>query len=339
MSNQEMQFADPDWKPSQKLDTKTGAQEQETYNPQPINADHREQSQEKIAPPQQDVYAGLPPYAGTAPQRMQGGGFRQQQYRRRARGPLFWIILAFIIISLMGGGFGSAFNRGFNPPDFGRMGQFHPNDTIVEPAQNFTVSSISPPTVVINGDGGIINVHTGTDANSVVVQDTKNPGPFGDTNDIQVTSSQNGNSITTNVQDSGRGSVDFNVTVPQGADLQLTTTGSGSISIDSVTLSGTSTITTDSGNINFNGTIGTSGAAQFTTSNGTIDFTAPADSSFYLNASTNSGSMTNDFPNVKQTNNQGGTQAIGNVGTVSHGQGATVTLHTDNGDINLHQGS
>lgn len=334
MSNQEMQFADPDWKPSQKLNTKTGAQEQETYNPQPINTDQREQSQEKIAPPQQDVYAGLPPYAGTAPQQMQGGGFRQQQYRRRARGPLFWIILAFIIISLMGGGFGTAFNRGFSPPDFGRMGQLR---SIVEP-HNFIVTGT--PTVVINGDSGAIRVHTGTDASSVIVQDTKNAGFFGnsgDPNDIQVTSSQNGNTITTNVQDNGQGSVDFDVSVPQGADLQLTT-NSGDISINGVTLSGTSTITTDSGNINFNGTIGTSGTAQFTTSSGTIDFTVPADSAFYLNASTNSGSMTNDFPSVKvQTNNQGGTQATGNVGTVSQGQRATVTLNTDSGDVHLHQ--
>jgi len=339
MSNQEMQFADPDWKPSQKLVTKTGAQEQETYNPQPINADQRGQYQEKIAPPQQDIYAGLPPYAGTAPQQMQGGGFRQQQYRRRARGPLFWIILAFIIISLMGGGFGSAFNRGFGPPDFGRMGQFHPKESIVEP-HNFIVTGT--PTVVINGDSGAIRVHTGTVARSVIVQDTKNAGFFGnsgDPNDIQVTSSKNGNTITTNVQDNGQGSVDFDVTVPQGADLQLTT-NSGDISIDGVTLRGNSTITTDSGNINFNGAIAKSGTAQFTTSSGRIDLNVPADSAFYLNASTNSGSMnTADFPSVVQTNNQGATQATGNVGTVSQGQVATVTLNTDSGDINLHRGS
>ncbi len=36
MSNQEMQFADPDWKPSQKLDAKTGTQEQETFIPEPF---------------------------------------------------------------------------------------------------------------------------------------------------------------------------------------------------------------------------------------------------------------------------------------------------------------
>src|SRR6266516_107359 len=337
MSNQEMQFADPDWKPSQQLGLKTGAQEQETYNPQPINADLREQPQEKIVP-QQDVYAGLPPYAGTTPRQPAAGQYGQRQYRRRARSPWLWIILAFIIISLMGGGFGSTFNRSFGPPDFGRMGHVHPNASIVEPAQNFTVTGT--PTVVINGDSGIINVHTSSDASSVIVQDTKRPGTFGDANDIQVTPSQNGNTIDFNVQGDGQGSVDFDVTVTQGADLQLTT-NSGDINIGGVTLSGDSIIKTNSGDISFNGTIATSGTAQLTTSSGTIDFTVPATSAFQLNASTNSGSMnTADFPNVKkQTNNQGSTQATGNVGTVSQGKGATVTLNTNSGDINLHQGS
>jgi putative adhesin len=339
MSNQEMQFADPDWKPSQQLGMKTDTQEQAPYNPQPINADLREQPQEKIAPPQQDVYAGLPPYAGTAPRQSVGGQYGQRQYRRRARSPWFWIILAFIIISLMGGGFGSTFNRSFGPPDFGRMGQYHPRESIVEP-HNFTVTGT--PTVVINGDIHFMKVHTSANGNSVSVQDTKSArffGNSGDPNDIQVTSSQNGNTITTNVQDNGQGSVDFDVTVPQGADLQLTT-NSGDISIDGVTLSGNSIITTDSGDISFNGTIATSGTAQFTTSSGTIDLTVPGTSAFYVNASTISGSIhTKDFPSVKvQTNNQG-RQATGNVGTVSQGQGATVTLHTVSGDINLHQGS
>jgi len=317
MSNQEMQFADPDWKPSQQLGMKTSPQEQETYNPQPINADPREQSQEKIAPPRQDVYAGLPPYAGTAPQGMQGGGFRPQ-YRRRSRSPWLWIVLAFLIISLMGGGLGSSFSRSFNPPDFGRMGQFHPNPPIVEQPQSFTVTGT--PTIVINGDSGSINVHTGAGASSVIVQDTKNPGPFGDATDLQVVPSQQGNTITLNLQGGGPGSVDFNVTVPQGANLQLTTTGSGSVSIDGVTLSGNSTITTDSGD---------------------IDLTVPPDSAFHLNASTSSGSINSpDFPSVNvQTINQGGSQATGNVGTVSQGQGATVTLNTDSGNINLNQGS
>src|SRR5438876_3757670 len=116
MSNQEMQFADPDWKPSQQLDSKTNPQGQEVNNPQPINTEYREQNQWRTAPPappQQEGYTGLRPYAGPTPQ--QSGNFGQRPYRRRGRGPWFWIILAIIIISLASGGF-----RSINGPNFDR---------------------------------------------------------------------------------------------------------------------------------------------------------------------------------------------------------------------------
>jgi hypothetical protein len=337
MSNQEMQFADPDWKPSQKLDAKTGTQEQETFIPEPINADSRERWNTTLPPlPRQEMYTGLPPYAGAAPQQPVRGQYRQGPYRRGGRGIWFWVILAFIIISLMGGGFGSVFNRGGTSTGFSRMEQ--PNSaSVVDPAQNFKVSGT--PTVVINGDGGTITVQTGA-SNSVSVQDTKNGdffGNAGDPNNIQVTSSKDGNTITTNVQDNGQGSVDLMVTVPQDASLQLTNNPGGDITIDGVTLSGNSTITTDSGIISFNGAIGTGGTDQFITSSGVIDLTVSADSAFHLNASTNSGAInTSDFPSV--TVNQAGTQAIGNVGPASKGQGATVTVKADIGKINVNQG-
>lgn len=142
------------------------------------------------------------------------------------------------------------------------------------------------------------------------------------------------------MQDNGQGSDDITVTVPQDASLQLSNRLGGDITIDGVTLGGNSTITTDSGNISFNGTIGTGGIDQFTTSSGTIDFTVSSSSAFHLNASTNSGTInTGGFSGVKvQTNNQGSTQATGSVGTASQGQGAAVTLTTDSGDINVQQG-
>jgi hypothetical protein len=313
MSNQEMQFADPDWKPSQKLDAKTGTQEQETFIPEPINADSRGRwNTPPPPPPRQEMYTGLPPYAGATPQQPVRGQYRQGPYRRGGRGIWFWVILAFIIISLMGGGFGSVFrsvDRFGGPPFNGSQ------SSSIESPHFFKVSS-STPTVVITGDNGTINVQTSSDANTVTIQDTGNPGFSGNPNDTQVNYSQSADGNTINA--SGQGSVDFTVTVPQGADLQLNTS---------------------SGDISFNGTIGTGGTDQFTTSSGTIDLTVSPDSAFHLKASTNSGTInTPDFPSVKQTNNQAGIQATGNVGTASQGQGATVTLNTDSGDINLNQG-
>jgi len=90
MSNQEMQFADPDWKPSQQLDPKNNPQEQEVYNPQPVNTDYHEQNKWGSAPsslPQQEGYTGLRPYAGPVPGQMQGGNYRPRSYSRRGRGP------------------------------------------------------------------------------------------------------------------------------------------------------------------------------------------------------------------------------------------------------------
>ncbi len=197
MSNQEMQFADPDWKPSQQLDTKTNPQEQEVYNPQPINADSREQNQWTAAPPappQQEGYPGLRPYTGPEPGQMQGGNFRQRPYRRRGRGPWFWIILAIIIISLMSGGFGS--RGGF---DFGRD-RF--GNAPIEKPQDFLVSG--QPTIVINDTNGNVQVNVGKN-NDVVIQPINGNNLFGNPNSIQPNISQNGNTINASVPDGQQG--------------------------------------------------------------------------------------------------------------------------------------
>jgi len=341
MSNQEMQFADPDWKPSQQLDTKTNPQEQEVYNPQPINADSREQNQWTAAPPappQQEGYTGLRPYTGPEPGQMQGGNFRQRPYRRRGRGPWFWIILAIIIISLMSGGFGS--RGGF---DFGRD-RF--GNAPIEKPQDFLVSG--QPTIVINDTNGNVQVNVGKN-NDVVIQPINGNNLFGNPNSIQPNISQNGNTINASVPDGQQGSVDFTVTVPQGANLQLQTdsgditvngvdgqmtlaTNSGSINASNDVLNGSSTMTTNSGDIRFDGTVGTSGTDQFLTSSGSVDLTLPSTSAFHLDATTNSGSI--DIPGVNA--NSSGTKASGDVGVGSQVQGTGVNIKTDSGDIHLH---
>ncbi len=362
MSNQEMQFADPDWKPTQQLDKKASPQEREAYRPQPINADPHEQQQwraAQAAPPQQERYAGLPPYAGVAPQQMQGRDFRQPQYRRRGRGPWFWIICAIILISLMSGGLGFPHTRFGNSP-------------IGEKLLHYTVKG--QPTIVINDANGAIHVVVGNSNNDVTIQSVGQNNFFGDPNDIQVKYNQDGNTISANAQENGPGSVDLNVTVPQGTILQLNTdsgdisvngvdgqmtltTNSGSINASNDVISGSSTITTNSGDItakqtalngqekvstssgdiNFAGTIGTSGSYQFQTDSGSVNLSVPSASAFHVDASTPSGSINSDFPGVNvQNNNSGsGAQAHGDVGGSSQGQGATVTITTGSGDINL----
>ena len=350
MSNQEMQFADPDWKPSQQLDKKASSQEQEAYRPQPINADPREQQQwraAQAAPPQQEGYTGLPPYAGVAPGQSQGRDYRQPQYRRRGRGPWLWIILAIILFSLMRGGFGSSFSRFDGFRHNGTM----PNNFITQP-QIFEVNGT--PTVVISANSGTIHVLTSSSPTDVTVQATNNDRFFNNTNDVQLATSQAGNIITASVPDNGQGSADITVTVPQNSNLQLTT-GSGDIQVNGISgkmtlatnegdvqmtndaLSGQSKITTTDGNINFDGTIGTGGSYQFQTDSGSVNLNALSASEFHLVASTNSGSINVPGVSVQKNGLGSGSKASGDIGGNSQGQGATVTITTGSGDINLNQ--
>src|SRR5438874_5359907 len=261
MSNQEMQFADPDWKPSQQLDPKNKPQEQEAYTPQPVNTDYRDQNKWRTvppSPPQQEGYTGLRPYEGPVPGQMQGGNFRQRPYSRRGRGPWIWIILAFIVISLISGG--SRFGNGFgNGPGFDRnplnqkqvMGK--PIDYTVAPGQ---------ATIVINDPNGNVTVTEGQSNTEVSFQPVNGNSFPGNPNNLQQSISQNGDTITASVPDS----VDLQVTVPRGSNLSLNT-GSGNINVSGVdgqmtlitndgridalndVLSGTSTMTTNTGDI------------------------------------------------------------------------------------------
>lgn len=315
MSNQEMQFADPDWKPSQQLNTNNIPQEQETHTPQPINADYREQNKWGAAPsspPQQEGYTGLRPYAGPIPGQMQGGNFRQRPYSRRGRGPWFWIILAFIVISLVSGGsrFGNGFGygngSGFDHNSFPQKQMMvNPIDYSVAPGQ---------ATIVINDPNGNVNVTEGQSKSDVIIQPL-NGNPFpGNPNNIQQNINQSGNTITATSLDS----VDLQVTIPAGAHL---------------------TLNTGTGTINFDGTLDNSGTYQFQTTNGDINLTVPPSSAFHLDALTNSGSINSSVPNVNvQDNTSGSGQYVnGNVGGSLQSQGVNIVIRSDSGDINLNQ--
>ena len=78
---------------------------------------------------------------------MQGGNYRQRPYSRRGRGPWFWIILAFIIFSLISGGsrFSNSFGYG-NGPDFGHN-PFNQQQVV---AQTYDYTVNGQATIVIN---------------------------------------------------------------------------------------------------------------------------------------------------------------------------------------------
>ena len=99
------------------------------------------------------------------------------------------------------------------------------------------------------------------------------------------------------------------------------------------------TLTTDTGNINFNGTLDATGTYKFQTTNGDITLIVPSSSAFKLNASTNSGTISSDFPNVNiQDNPSGSGQSVNTVvGGSSHSQILNVMITSFNGNINLNQ--
>ena len=150
--------------------------------------------------------------------------------------------------------------------------------------------------------------------------------------------------------------VDLDVTVPQGMNVQVTdasgqvelsnfsgnvnvdansgsvslsnVTGevklaaqSGSISVENSQLSGNSTLTSDSGSISFDGSIAQSGSYSFTTNSGSVDITLPANTSFHLQASSQSGSVNNDF-----STNDVGSQPR-----------PVLTAQSDSGSVNIHR--
>jgi DUF4097 and DUF4098 domain-containing protein YvlB len=253
MSDQDMQFADPDWKPTSPLARNTSARGKQrpatpassgspaSFQPRPVNDQRRDQSQapaiETTAEPYERGYGGLPPSTGTTgsmPARQQPyqpyQGL-QMRYSRRRRSPWLWIILIILLFSLLGGGFGS----------IGSIGQ----KNVV---QDHYYSVTGTPTIVVRESSGNIQVQQG---NKLDIQTNKQSGWFDDPNNINVNIQQNGSTITVNASTGSGGflsdrSVDFTITVPQNVNLDLQT-GSGDINVNNV--NGQATLVTDSGNI------------------------------------------------------------------------------------------
>src|SRR5689334_19926555 len=104
MSNQEMQFADPDWEPTRQ------GQPSSTYTPQPVNDDRRERFQQPVAemsPVREKIYPG---YAGEQPAQFQQPPvyqYPQRPYRRRRNRVWLWLLIIALFFSLTGGGVGA----------------------------------------------------------------------------------------------------------------------------------------------------------------------------------------------------------------------------------------
>jgi len=324
MENQ--QFENQEWRSRQPLQPSQPSQPSQQYS---INIDPREQQGQEERGEQQAYY----------PQSMYVDPREKIQPMPRRRRRWLSIVAALVIIALLGSGMQAG------------MRSFQHSNT---ETRTYELSTGVAPTLVLNDDTGSITIQTG-DSNNVTIQETQHSPLVGGAPDAKT--SQDGNTITTTVENHGGfNSVDFNVTIPANATLQIhTSTGSidvsgvsgtmsltsdtGSITANQDALSGQSTLQTNTGDITFDGSLAPNGNYQFSTDTGSVDATLPANSSFHLDATTDTGSIDSDFTEVRvQHQDFKGDSAHGDVGSGNSNSGATVTMKTNTGDINLHEG-
>jgi DUF4097 and DUF4098 domain-containing protein YvlB len=305
MENQ--QFEHQEWQSSQQSYVNTDPREQQAYIPLPGYIDPRE----KIQP---------------APR------------RRRL---WLWIIAGFVIIALLGSGVQAGLKSIVNTS-----------------SETHTYAIAALPTLVLNDNTGTVTIHTGGANSQVSIQATTHYPSFGSAPTVQY--SQDGNTITATAQNHNSNflsfatdNVDFNVTIPANANLKIhtetgtidvegvsgnmsLTTDTGSITANQDALSGQSTLQTATGSITFDGSIASGGNYLFSTDTGSVDVTLPVSSSFHVDATTDTGSIDSDFSEVQVHEHDGtGSDAHGDVGS---SPGASLTLKTNTGSIDLHEG-
>lgn len=354
MSEQEMQFADPDWKPRQ-----TPPPTHQAYA-RPVNP-------ARAAPPIDPVDAGQRAYsegyAGIAyseiddqvqPQR----GYVQPQPRRRRSSPPWLVIgiIVFALIFVLGLAQGYVSSRGFSGvPDVGRISQLaKPQHGFpFRSGQQFKVGSF--PTLNVVNLSGSINVVAGGTADVVTVQPDQSNGFFGgnapfQNSQLQVIQSPDGSTLVVNVNADSSNATDVTLTVPQDITLHLQTqdgdisvsgvsgqmtlkSGGGDIQLDGDTLQQHSSIQTDSGDIDFAGAIDPQGTYQFTSNSGDITVGLDGGTPYHLHAISQGGTFTGN--GAASSFSSGDGNGINQQGNVGSNPQASLTLQTQSGDIDL----
>jgi hypothetical protein len=227
-------------------------------------------------------------------------------------------------------------------------------NSVTEPVKTFQVAE--SPILMLTSNAGTVTVNRGS-TNSIVVQAKKYASFGGNLNNVQINYSQNGSTVIVSANSSGTfnffngTSVDFTITVPSTTDLQINTnagsitvngisgkmsliSNAGSVGATQASLTGSSTLKTNAGSINFSGSIGSTGTYDFETNAGSIDMTLSGSANFHLNASTDAGSINTNFQ-VPVSRSAAGATASGDVGSSYQ---AILTLKTNAGSITLNKG-
>ncbi|GCF10159.1 DUF4097 domain-containing protein [Dictyobacter arantiisoli] len=273
-----------------------------------MNNDPREQRQAQEREPLQDTEAYQAGYAAAMRQRMEGyeGQKIYPQSQRRRRPRRLWIAASIILLLLVLGG---AFNFATNVTG---------NHATLYPTRTFTVGAM--PKIIVNAQVGSIRFHTGASDTVTVTATEKDSGLFNQSHAVNVESTQdsNSNTITVNEQKTSGSdfmhnkNVDIDVTLPANSNIQsslnlgnITINGvsgtmdvkdnTGKVEIEDSTLTGTSSIRENIGDITFQGSITNDGDYTFEDNTGAINLTFPADQIFALDSKTNIGKVSNEF--------------------------------------------
>ncbi|HLQ10319.1 MAG TPA: DUF4097 family beta strand repeat-containing protein [Ktedonobacteraceae bacterium] len=369
MSDQEMQFADPEWQPTRQ---RRSTHEQPPYVPVDVNDPPRQQTDGPKDAYDAGKAGGDGDYsrgyqAESSSYQYQESAEIPRQQARRHRRPWFWVMLGAIALAiliatpvgedailvlwrillavLISGGIIALFiaiSRGRRS---------------TSSTEKHTFSVGAQPKIIIKDNAGTIRVHPGGEEYQVVVQATKRKRILIG-GEIEVHYDQNTakNSITVKADNGwpfiGSKWVDFDITVPRNADLELKTdagtitvngingqmsciTDAGTVKVTDAWLRGNSKLKTDAGTISFSGALDPSGSYQMTTDAGTVSVTLPPDASFRLDAKTDVGSINSDFPLTIQPNFPGG-KARCDIGLPPY---PSLKLRTDVGSISIRQSS
>lgn len=291
----------------------TGAtgQQQVMYGEYAEQSQHREGEYRNY-----EVYGAHEYYGGN------GEKLRPVQPVRHSR-RWFWplVVLALVVVMMVGGIFGY---RGGEDKQFGphMMGMpFAKNVTNMA----FNLPDGMIPRLVIYDTNGTVIVHSGGDNSMIMVNvassDRSRPVPvkfdkqddvlsvdmsgFDSGADITVTTPSN---VNVQVQDrsgdvqmsgiNGQVSVQDNdgaITLDHFDGQANLTSQDGSIQLSQSRLSGQSSIQTQSGSIDFHGSLSQQGNYTFETADGDIHLALPSDASFHLINTPGNGTMHNDF--------------------------------------------
>lgn len=347
MNEQEMQFADPDWKPVGPLPAPQENETTSTPLPGPVNGYSMYDAGQNIgASPYEQGYQG---YRGfqrgqsfSTPPLVQQQIPGQQAGRTRRRGSSWWIWLIVILFLLpMIGGISRSFNRGFtysSPP-------FQQPQSQIQ-VSGYDLNGVSQLAITDTSGGSVLVQVSSENTDQVTVQTDRDAQPSVDrgSNSLNIDTDDGGNVIVTIPQDmalslsitagslevddfSGQltaqansGTIDLENDIL--SDQSSLTSKSGNITLRNVILNGQVTVKTgEDGEIDFSGSLAPQGKYQFTTESGDITLNLPDSTSMRVQPSPGDGSYQSDFPN-----------------STGKGPKADVSVTTDSGTISIHNG-